>query len=149
MGAYHKLHSVALRCNTPTLLYVVMYAGAMTPASRSFAPASYQQRRLSDIVRVAAAQPEPEPKPNGKPSKKPDKLSSEELFERCERLEATGLSREAAKTIVTTTWCTTQFMAERTWRDLRASWAVWAQKSRPWTRKSIPWTRKSSRLAFG
>ena len=86
-----------------------MYAGAMTPASQSFAPVSYQ-RRLAAIVQVAVAQPEPEPKPNDKPSKKPDKLSSEELFERCERLEATGMSREAAKTIVTNT----QFMAEWT-----------------------------------
>ena len=81
----------------------------MTPASQSFAPVSYQ-RRLAAIVQVAVAQPEPEPKPNDKPSKKPDKLSSEELFERCERLEATGMSREAAKTIVTTS----QFMAEWT-----------------------------------
>jgi len=80
-----------------------MYAGSLMQASRSFTHVVFHQRRLLGIVRVAVDQPD------SKLSKKPGKLWSEELFERCEQLEANGFSREAAKTMVTT-----QFMTEWT-----------------------------------
>ena len=84
-----------------------MYAGAMPKSSGSCVVVSFP-RRLTGIVRGAVAQPEGSP--NDKTVKMPAKLSSEVLFDRCEQLEAAGMSREAAKTIMTNT----QFMVEWT-----------------------------------